>query len=382
MRTPPRFALVAGLTAVSALTLAGCSGSAPQTAGDGPSVVTTTTQVTDFTQRLLEGVDASITNLLGPGRSVHSFEATPADLAAIAAADAVVVSGAGLEEWLDDTLAAAGYTGPVIDASTGIELGGSHHHDHGTEDGHDHGGEDGHDHGTEGEDGHDHSTEGEDGHDHGAEATTPEPTAEASTGAEDDHDHEGTNPHIWTAPTNAERMVANIAEGLAPLEGVDASTIEANAAGYTAKLAELDAWITENMAKVPVEKRLLVTNHDGLYYYDRAYDITFVGSVMPSWDDNAEPSAADIDALVAAIREHGVTAVFTETQLSPEAIERIGAETGATVYSGEDALYTDALGEAGSAGASYIGATAHNTNVLIEAWGATPSELPAGLVDA
>ena len=140
-------------------------------------------------------------------------------------------------------------------------------------------------------------------------------------------------------------------------------------------LEELSAVI----AQVPVDQRLLVTNHDAFTYFLDAYDITFVGSIIPSFDDNAEPSAAEIDELVANIRSTGVLAVFSEASLSPKAAETIANEAGVTVYSGDDALYGDALGAPGSDGETYLGSQIHNARLILESWGVEPSALPAVL---
>ena len=146
---------------------------------------------------------------------------------------------------------------------------------------------------------------------------------------------------------------------------------------YLAELDALDAWIEENVEAVPVDRRLLVTNHDAFTYFVDAYDLTFVGSVIPSFDDNAEPSAAEIDDLVAKIRATGVQAVFSEASISPKAAETIAREAGVTVYSGDDALYGDSLGAEGTPGETYLGSQVHNATLILESWGITPSPLPA-----
>ena len=122
-----------------------------------------------------------------------------------------------------------------------------------------------------------------------------------------------------------------------------------------------------------------MTNHDSFGYFTAAYGITYVGSVIPSFDDNAEPSAAEIDALVAAISQTGVKAVFSEASINPKAADTIAAEAGVTVYSGDDALYGDSLGPAGSAGATYIASQLHNVSLILQSWGVTPSAVPADL---
>ena len=57
---------------------------------------------------------------------------------------------------------------------------------------------------------------------------------------------------------------------------------------------------------MPTETRVLVTGHDSLRYYLHDYAIAYAGSLLPSFEDNAEPSAAEIDALVAAKRGQGM----------------------------------------------------------------------------
>lgn len=343
-RTARLSALAVG--AASVTLLAGCA-TPGASEGDGVQVVATTTQVADFA-REVAGESADVTGLLEPGQSAHSFDPSAAQLLALGSADALVVNGAGLESWIDDAVAASGFDGVLIEASTGIEL-------EATDDDH------AHDHGEAAEDDHADDEHAEEEH------------------AEDEHDHADGNPHIWTDPVLAERMVENIADGLAGVPGIDAGAVLGNADEYTAELEALDAWIGENVAPVPVEGRLLVTNHDAFTYFLHAYDITFVGSVIPSFDDNAEPSAAEIDALVASIEETGVQAVFSEASISPKAAETIAEEAGVAVYSGEDALYGDSLGQPGSEGETYIGSQVHNVRLILESWGVEPSPLPAVL---
>ncbi|WP_448811885.1 metal ABC transporter substrate-binding protein [Agromyces bauzanensis] len=328
-----RTAIATGaVLAVGVLGLAACA--TPGTSGTsstGPSIVATTTQVGDFTRQLV-GDTADVTQLLSPGQSAHSFDPSAAQLLALSDADALVVNGGGLESWLDDAVSASGFDGVLIDASTGIELYGTGDHDEG---------------------GAAHADEG------------------------DAHDHGAGNPHIWTDPELAEHMVETIATGLATVPGVDTAALEANESAYLGQLSALDAWIEENVAQVPVEQRLLVTNHDAFTYFVDAYDITFVGSVIPSFDDNAEPSAAEIDDLVAKIRATGVQAVFSEASISPKAAQTIAREAGVTVYSGADALYGDSLGAKGSEGETYLGSQEHNARLILESWGVEPSPLPA-----
>ena len=127
----------------------------------------------------------------------------------------------------------------------------------------------------------------------------------------------GNDPHIWTAPTNAIMMVQNIAVGLAAAKPDQAEQFQKNAATYEGQLTSLNTWITDNVAQVPLAQRLLVSNHDAFTYFYDAFDITFVGSIIPSLDDNAEPSAAELDTLIAAITSTGAGAPVTSTGVTP-----------------------------------------------------------------
>jgi ABC-type Zn uptake system ZnuABC Zn-binding protein ZnuA len=335
-----RLALPALAVAV-AVTLSGCSagGGARANVSGGLQVIATTTQVGDFTRNIVgDAEDVTVTQLIQPNQSSHSYDPSAADLTALGRADVLVINGVGLEEWLHDAIDASGFHGVTISADAGIRV--EHLDEHAT----------------------DHAT------------STDAGSTDAAA-----HNHEAGNPHIWTAVANAEKMVATIADGLARADDVHASAIRANADAYQQKLAALDAWIHENIDAVPPNKRLLVSNHDAFGYFTAAYGITYVGSIIPSFDDNAEPSAAEIDDLVAAIATTGVKAVFSEASINPKAANTIAREAHVTVYSGEDALYGDSLGPAGSAGDTYIHAQVHNVKLILESWGATPTPLPAEL---
>ncbi|MEG1392276.1 MAG: metal ABC transporter substrate-binding protein, partial [Aurantimicrobium sp.] len=188
------------------------------------------------------------------------------------------------------------------------------------------------------------------------------------------------DPHFWTSPINATWMVDTIAQGLIELRGEQSgSAMEWNAFTYNGKLRALDNWIKANFEQVPAAKRLLVTNHDAFTYFVDAYDINFLGSIIPSFDDNAEPSAAEIDALIALIKQSGAKAVFSEASISPKLAKTIASEAGVKVYSGDNALYSDSLGVTGSDGETYIKATIHNVTMLMNAWGYPVLPLPAEL---
>jgi ABC-type Zn uptake system ZnuABC Zn-binding protein ZnuA len=296
------------LACVVVLLAAGCGGGERTGAGGGSErlqVVATTTTVQDFV-RVIGGDKVAMTGILKPGVDAHEFEPSPADLDAIARADVVVANGVGLEKWLDDTIKSAGFSGPVVDASKGVPL-----------------------------------RQGV-----GVEAGEPD-------------------PHIWHNPRNAKVMVGNIAEALAAADPTDAAAYRANLAAYTSQLDALDADIARRIDSLA--NRKLVTNHDAFGYYADRYGLEVIGSVIPSFDTAAELSGADLRELVAKVRAAKVKAIFSEVELPPKTAETVAREAGVKVITGEDALYGDGLGPAGSDGATYLGMMKHNTDTIVSA---------------
>jgi ABC-type Zn uptake system ZnuABC Zn-binding protein ZnuA len=172
------------------------------------------------------------------------------------------------------------------------------------------------------------------------------------------------DPHIWHNPENAKVMAANIARALDAADPAAAKTFDANLARYTADLDALDASIRSRIATLTNKK--LVTNHDAFGYYVDHYGLDYVGSVIPSFDSQAELSPHDVNELVAKIRGEHVKAVFSEASLPPKTAAAIAAEAGVKVVAGDDALYGDALGPPGSDGDTYLKMMDHNTDEIVD----------------
>jgi ABC-type Zn uptake system ZnuABC Zn-binding protein ZnuA len=363
-----KLAATAAAGASAVLVLAGCAGGGAQgdSGDDALNVVATTTQVQNFT-RVIGDDNIELTGLLKPGASAHHFDPSPSDLAALKKADVLVINGANLEEFLDSAVKSSGFDGTIIDASRGVKIDGhsaatlaedAEHEEHGhgdddadhEDDGHE---DDGHDHD------HEHGDHEHDDHEH-----------------DEDHHHHGFNPHIWTSPENAKGMVGEIARGLEKADSDNADDYKSNAAAYEKKLDELDSWIGKQMSNVAERDRQFVSSHDAMKYYLDAYDINYVGSVIPSFEDNAEPSAAQLNELISELKEHRVKAVFVESSVSPKLSKTVAKETHAKIV--DDPIYADSLAKDGAA-KTYIGATVANTETILKAWGVTPESVPSSL---
>jgi ABC-type Zn uptake system ZnuABC Zn-binding protein ZnuA len=298
--------LAAALLAAG-LAAAGCGSGGPDpAAGAAVRLVATTPVVADFA-RTVGGDRVAVTQIIKPGVDPHDYEPSPADLQALADADLVVENGVGLEAWLADTVSAAGYAGPVVDSSQGLAI---------------------------------------------------------RQGPEGDGD-----PHVWHDPRNAQAMVRTITAALVARDPGGRAAYEANAAAYTAKLAALDRATAAKMGSIPPRLRQLVSDHDAFGYYCARYGLTFVGSVIPSFDTSAELSGRQLSDLVGKIRATGVKAVFAEASLPPRTAEAVAREAGVEVVGGEGSLYADGLGPAGSPGGTYLSAEQHNTDTIVRALG-------------
>lgn len=279
--------------------------------GERSRVVATTAIVGDVV-RQVAGDAVELTILMGPGQDPHSYQPTPMDLAAIEKAHIVFINGLGLEEGLESTLeAAAGRSKPIVSVSTGI---------------------------------------------------TPRPREAPVAAADADHEHAAGDPHVWFDPANVKTWADNIAAGLSALDPAHAETYRANAARYRGQLDELDTYIRAQVARIPPERRKLVTDHDAFGYFAARYGFSVVGTVIPGVSTAAEPSAGETAALIGQIRSEGVPAIFVGATVNPKVAELVAREAGARVLR----LYTGDLGPPGSGAEDYIGMMRADVEILVQ----------------
>jgi ABC-type Zn uptake system ZnuABC Zn-binding protein ZnuA len=281
-------------------------------------VVASFTVLGDFVRQV--GGDAvAVTTLIGPGVDAHTYDPAPADLVALEGADVVVENGFGFEPWLDRFLAATQPDAVRVVASDGItplKIG---------------------------------------------EAGTPGAGQEGETATE----HGEIDPHVWHDVANAVVMVQNIRDGLAAADPAHAARYARNAGAYLATLQALDAWVRQQVATLPPERRKLVTNHDTFGYFAHAYGFQILGTALGSLStETGEPSAQQIAALVDEIAAAGVPAIFAENVANPDLMQAIADEAGVPLA---PTLYTDSLGSEGSPGATYEGMMRSNVTTIVDA---------------
>jgi zinc/manganese transport system substrate-binding protein len=173
-----------------------------------------------------------------------------------------------------------------------------------------------------------------------------------------------TDPHMWWDLTRTQAYVTRIAKALETADPAGKNVYASNAKRYNAELTKLDAWAKLEIAKIPVGKRKLVTNHDALGYFAARYGFVIIGEVIPSLGTEQAPSAKDLAALSRTMRREGVKAIFTENIINPKLAQTLADETGAKVA---PPLYTDSLGLPGSSGDTFIKAFRYNVTTIVNA---------------
>jgi ABC-type Zn uptake system ZnuABC Zn-binding protein ZnuA len=187
---------------------------------------------------------------------------------------------------------------------------------------------------------------------------------EHAEGEEHAHEHGEFDPHIWHDPNNAVVMVENIRAALVAADAANADTYNANAEAYTAQLTELDAYIREQVATIPEANHILVTSHDTFGYFGDEYGFEISSALESVSTEAADPSAGEIADLVEFIQAEGVPAIFAENVTNPDLMQRIADEAGVVLA---PTLYTDALGQAGTPGATYLEMMRYNVDVITTA---------------
>ncbi len=250
----------------------GCAGCSQEEA----SIAATTLPVYQFTETLCRGTGLTVTRLITePVSCLHDYTLTVGQMRSIEAAQMVVCSGAGLEDFMAEALDTAA---TVVDASAGIQLldGGCHHHE---------------------------EAEAEEHH----------------------HEHDA---HIWLSPGNAAVMAENICRSLEDQYPQHSEAFRENLQLLQEKLQNLEELGRSELE--PLSCRELVTFHDGFAYLAHSFDLEILEAIEEESD--SEASAGALIHLIELVEHHQLPAIFTETNGSASAAAVVAAETGVEVY--------------------------------------------------
>lgn len=180
------------------------------------------------------------------------------------------------------------------------------------------------------------------------------------------------DPHAWFSVKNAALYVNNIVEAFERLDPGHASEYRMRAKLYLQQLRVLDAWIREEASLIPPARRILVTTHDAFNYFCREYRFNpghnYLSIAPIGWSTGSEVGAGMTPKryreVVDSIRRSGAPAIFVETTINPKQIREIARQTGVRIGG---TLYSDSMGDEGTAAESYLGMMRENVLRIVEA---------------
>lgn len=299
-----------GALAVLACVLAGaCAPPEPPDEEGRLNVVATIGMIRDVAQNV-GGEHVRVTGLMGPGVDPHLYKASEGDVRRLFRADVIFYGGLHLEARMGEVLQEMGSRTRVAAVSEVIP----------------------------------------------ADQRLSPPEFE---GAYD--------PHVWFDVRLWAMTVDVIERTLSQADPAHARDYAANAARYRQQLADLDRYVREQAARVPAERRVLITAHDAFNYFGRAYGFQVRG--LQGISTAAEAGTADVQALAGFIAERRIPALFVESSIPRRTIEAVQEAVAARGYDVRigGSLFSDAMGNPGTTEGTYIGMVRHNIDTIVGA---------------
>ncbi|AFZ53771.1 metal ABC transporter substrate-binding protein [Cyanobacterium aponinum UTEX 3221] len=224
------------------------------------------------------------------GAEIHGYEPTPSDLVKAESADLVLYNGMNLERWMEQFLGNVQDV-PSVVLTEGIE---------------------------------------------------PIPIKEGAY-------INKPNPHAWMSPQNALIYVENIRQAFVELDPENADTYNNNAKVYSDKIKELDRILESDLARIPEDKRYLVSCEGAFSYLARDYDL----KEIYLWPINAEQqfTPKQVQSVIEKVEANNIPTIFCETTVNDEGQKQVAKTTGAR-FGGN--LYVDSLSSEEGAVPTYL----------------------------
>jgi manganese/iron transport system substrate-binding protein len=175
------------------------------------------------------------------------------------------------------------------------------------------------------------------------------------------------NPHAWMSPTAALIYVDNIRDAFVKYDPKNAATYKANAEAYKEKIKAAIDPIKAELARVPEDKRWLVTSEGAFSYLARDFGL----KEFYLWPINADQQGTpqQVRKVIDAVRKNRIGVVFSESTISPKPAEQVARETGAK-YGG--VLYVDSLSEADGPVPTYLDLLKVTSDTIAKGLAASP----------
>jgi len=185
------------------------------------------------------------------------------------------------------------------------------------------------------------------------------------------------DPHIWMDIHLWSMTVDYIVETLEQHDPLHAAFYRDEGKKLQKQMCHMHEQLKKEMAKIPKNKRFLITSHDAFNYFARSY-LAAEGEVETGeWQKRfaapeglspeSQLSTVDIRMIINHLREHDIRVIFPESNVNQASIRKLmdaGRDQGIQLMIAQDALYADAMGPPGSAGDTYLKMIQHNVRTI------------------
>jgi zinc/manganese transport system substrate-binding protein len=121
----------------------------------------------------------------------------------------------------------------------------------------------------------------------------------------------------------------------------------------------MDTTVKQAIAKLPPERRKIITTHDAFGYFGAAYGMEFIAPEGVSTE--SEASAKDVAKIITQIKKEKIPAVFLENVTDSRLLNQISKETGAKIGG---TLYSDALSPPDGPAGTYLDMFRNNIETM------------------
>lgn len=258
-------------------------------AGEKFKAVTTFTVIADMAKNVA-GEAADVESITKAGAEIHEYQPTPGDIRRAQGAKLILVNGMNLEAWFAKFYQHLKDV-PEVVLTTGI----------------------------------------------------------APVSINEDPDNGKPNPHAWMSAENALIYVDNIRDAFVKYDPQNSEIYRKNAQAYKQKIIDTLEPLRLEMAKIPPEKRWLVTSEGAFSYLARDFNM----QAISLWPVNADRQGTpqQIRRVIDLLRTHSIPAIFSESTVSDKPARQVAQESGAS-YGG--LLYVDSLSPASGPVPTYL----------------------------
>ena len=176
------------------------------------------------------------------------------------------------------------------------------------------------------------------------------------------------NPHIWHDIKNGMKMADVISSFLGKVVPQNAGIYQKNTTALKIELAQVDKWVKSRIATIPSKQRQLITAHNSMAYYAKAYGFSVSGSVN-NITTNKKPTPRRLQTLVKGLKKARVPTIFPEASVESQSINTVAQQAGVKISTRK--LYSDTLSPPGTEADTYQKMMTSNTRTIVEGLGGT-----------